>query len=120
MFINLSNHPSTQWNESQISAASIYGTIIDIDFPTINPSDSKETIATFADNLTNLIASKLPTAEVSAVHVMGESTLVYSIVRRLREAGITCVASTTERIKEQLPDGSFISRFEFKQFRQYE
>ncbi len=39
-FINLSNHPSATWSEEQLSAASKYGKIIDINFPNITPEMS--------------------------------------------------------------------------------
>lgn len=120
MFINLSNHPITSWDDEQCCAAEQWGTMVDVRFPTVFPEETGENISLLADNYFHQLMDMLPADEVNAVHVMGESTFVYSVVRRLREAGITCVASTTERIKTELPNGSFVSEFHFKQFRCYE
>ena len=36
-FINYTNHPSINWSEAQLQAAKIYGEIIDMAFPEIDP-----------------------------------------------------------------------------------
>ena len=70
--------------------------------------------------MADTIAESIKKYDNPTVHIMGEMTLTYAIVRRLRASGITCLASTTQRIKQQLEDGSFISEFVFQSFRQYE
>lgn len=51
---------------------------------------------------------------------MGEMTFTYALVKRLKEAGIRCVASTTKRICTENADGSRTSQFNFVRFRDYE
>lgn len=56
----------------------------------------------------------------SAIHVMGEMTFVYQFVKRATAAGLRCVASTTERIAVDHPEGRKTSEFRFVRFREYE
>jgi hypothetical protein len=56
----------------------------------------------------------------SAIHVMGEMTFVHQFVKRATAAGLRCVASTTERLAVDHPDGSKTSEFRFVRFRDYE
>ena len=48
MFINLTNHPSDKWSESQRKAAEEYGEIVDIGFPDIDSKMSSEEVKRFA------------------------------------------------------------------------
>ncbi|MBQ8702266.1 MAG: CRISPR-associated protein [Prevotella sp.] len=116
MFINLTNHPSSGWSQEQREAARQYGEIVDISFPIIEPYFTKAEVEELADitveTIKNLDANPV-------VHVMGEMTFTYAIVVRLKSQGITCVASTTERLVKILPDGKKVSEFKFVQFREY-
>ena len=38
MLINFTNHPSAQWSAEQTAAAQVYGKVIDLAFPAINPA----------------------------------------------------------------------------------
>ena len=42
LLINLTNHPSQEWNEEQLKAAYSYGEIEDMEFPTIPPYMGEE------------------------------------------------------------------------------
>lgn len=120
MLINISNHPSEKWSQRQLEASLSYGALVtDIPFPTIDASSANDEIIADADKYSNEII-KHYNPETDAIHIMGEMTFTYSLVKRLRKAGFRCVASTTERVKQQLPDGSFISEFRFQSFRDYE
>lgn len=55
----------------------------------------------------------------TVVHVMGEMTFTHNLVNALKERGLTCLASTTERNTIMTPDGKKISEFKFVQFREY-
>ena len=44
MLINLSNHTSAMWDESQKKAALIYGKLVDLPFPAIDPLAGTETL----------------------------------------------------------------------------
>lgn len=116
MFINLTNHPSSGWSEEQLKAAQEYGEVIDLTFPNIEPHFTSKDIHELADTTVKGI---MELDEQPVVHVMGEMTFTYAIVFRLKAKGITCVASTTERIVKMMPDGKKISEFKFVQFREY-
>lgn len=116
MFINLTNHPSENWSEEQLEAARQYGEIVDLPFPIIEPFFTTKDIEDLADitvdGIKGLDANPI-------VHVMGEMTFTYAIVTRLKALGVTCVASTTERLVKMMPDGKKVSEFKFVQFREY-
>ena len=120
MFINLTNHPSDTWSADQLAAAELFGRVIDMSFPIVSPDATTDEIHQLADQL---VADVLLTAEAAQataiVHVMGEHTLTYALVVRLKEKGNKCVASTSERNTIMLPDGKKVSEFKFTQFREY-
>ncbi len=130
MFINLTNHPSSKWGEEQLKAAAEYGNIVDIPFPQVSPDADRlevsriatETIDKIREHVT--LYDQLPLdAELDrshALHIMGEMTLVYKVVSRISDIfpGVV-VASTTERISVDNPDGTKTSRFRFVRFRPY-
>lgn len=117
MFINLTNHPSDRWSEEQLKAACQYGDIVDLSFPIIEPIFTKEDIMFLVKECTATILGLMEGNTV--VHVMGEMTFTYNIVNALKEKGIMCLASTTERNTVMMPDGKKISEFKFVQFREY-
>lgn len=126
MLINLSNHPSSNWSEEQIkSAAEQFGTITDLPFPHIDPAADSESIVDlavlyrdkcldiFSENGLNI------THKSCAVHIMGEMTFTYNLVRSLSEFNVKTVASTTYRVVEDDGKGTKISVFKFSRFRAY-
>ena len=117
MFINFTNHPSEKWSEEQLNAARQYGVVIDMNFPIIEPGDTKEDVL----RCVKVYAEKIKEqkAGVTVVHVMGEMTFTHNLVNELKDMGITCLASTTERIVKMMPDGTKVSEFKFVQFREY-
>ena len=117
MFINLTNHPSERWSEEQLNAARQYGEVVDVPFPIIEPTFTKDDIMLLVKECTETI-SKLMEGN-TVVHVMGEMTFTHNLVNALKKAGITCLASTTERNTIMTPDGKKISDFKFVQFREY-
>lgn len=116
MFINLTNHPSSGWSEEQKRAAKEYGEIIDVSFPEIGPDFTSKEVNELADKVVESIRKM---DDYPVVHVMGEMTMTYAIVSRLKAIGITCIASTTERNIVMMPDGRKVSEFKFVQFREY-
>ena len=118
MLINFSNHPSALWEEKQLKAAREYGDIVDIPFPDVSPEAGEEDILSLADQYVNKIMSFIDGRQAT-VHVMGEMTFAFSVVTQLRERGITCIASTTERDAEFISDGRKLSDFQFVRFRKY-
>ena len=117
MFINLTNHPSKDWSAEQLEAALRYGEIVDLPFPIIEPSFSKEEVLFLVKECSNTIMGIMNGDTV--VHVMGEMTFTHNLVNALKDLGITCLASTTERNTIMTVDGKKISEFKFVQFREY-
>jgi len=116
MLLNLSNHPSSAWPERQIQEAErLYGPVRDMPFPHIDPHAEEMDIHQLAKAYLHQILDLQP----KAVHLMGELTFTFGLVRMLQSKGITCLASTTHRATQDMPDGSKISRFEFVKFRNY-
>lgn len=120
-FINLSNHPSSTWSDVQLAAAHEFGEIIDITFPQIADTCAEEDICLLVSEYCNKIQDMTNGQSVDVVvHVMGEMTFTYALVKELTLIGYTCVASTTKRIVEEHGDGTKIVKFEFCKFRRYE
>jgi len=117
MFVNLSNHPSASWSRKQLKAAMAFGEVIDIPFPDVSPQMDEQEISLLADDYLQRVRDISP--DPCTVHVMGELTFSFVLVNRLQAAGYTCVASTTKRVVEILPDGSKVSKFNFVRFRNY-
>lgn len=119
MFINLSNHPSANWSaEQKDTAEKLYGEIIDLPFPVVDPAGDEEYIASLADDYCRIILDLSDGMPVT-VHLMGEMTLTFALIQRLLAEDIPCVASTTERVTNETPDGRKESFFKFIQFRKY-
>jgi len=135
MLLNLSNHAAAKWSAPQKQAAEQrFGEVRDMSFPVIDPNADLETITELAHdyvwkcrdifddaaNPTDAVRNPQSAIEKSAIHVMGEMTFVYQFVKLATAAGLRCVASTTERIAVDHPDGSKMSEFRFVRFREYE
>lgn len=116
MLLNLSNHPSSSWPESQVRAATHqYQTVEDLPFPQINPEWDDDQIEQLAEEYEIKIRKVNP----QAVHLMGEMTFTFKLVNRLKSIGIPCIASTTERIATDGSNGNKTSVFQFVRFRTY-
>lgn len=118
IFLNISNHPSDMWGNEQIKAALKYGEIIDIPFPNITSDAAKSDIEILAQSFLQKINEHYADT-VLTVHIMGEMTFTYHMISLLKECGIRCVASCSERIVKDLGDGKRISQFSFEKFREY-
>lgn len=119
MLINLSNHPSSKWSEKQLAAAhSQFGEIIDLPFPIVDPQADESQVVALADEYLQKVLH-LSNNQNAAVHLMGEMNFSFALVTRLQNAGFICVASTTQRIVHELPDGGKEVQFKFVQFRKY-
>jgi len=119
MLINLSNHPSASWSEDQKSAASVYGTIIDLPFPAVNPSSDTAEVSLLADKCMSEIRKHAAGEALTVIHLAGEYTLVYQLLERIRSLGMMAVTATSERMTEEKPDGTKLVRFRFVRFRNY-
>lgn len=117
IFINLSNHPISSWPDEQLEAAKEYGTPVDLAFPIIDPSASEEEVGKLALLYLHRIMNFQKDTPIT-VHIMGEMTFTFALVCLLKKQNITCVASCTERIVEEV-NGKKISEFHFRKFRKY-
>lgn len=116
MLLNLSNHPSTSWPQNQKTLAiAVYGEVQDLIFPQIDPNSSGYDL----DQLVEKYESKIRKVNPTAVHIMGEMTFSYRLINKLKEIGIPCIASTTERKVSEDKNGKKISQFNFVKFRSY-
>ena len=118
MLINLSNHPSRYWDTSQMEAARCYGDVVDLPFPIVAPDADSQELQNLAQNCMQEILS-MGDANSITVHIMGEMTLTFMIVKLLKELGIRCVASTTRRKTTYTDDGTKLSEFSCVKFREY-
>lgn len=119
LFVNLSNHPTSRWSEEQCNAAASYGKCIDMPFPVVNPMADEEEIREQVDKIAQPILEQAERFQVT-VHVMGEMTTTFALVKLLSQKGISCVASTSYRIVEELTDGTKRVDFRFNRFRRYD
>lgn len=115
MLLNLSNHPFSNWPENQKEIAlRIYGHVEDLGFPLIHPEWTHDQVEQLAEQW----LSKIKLLPPATVHLMGELTFCFILADKCRQAGIACVASTTERIVEMKGEQK-VSVFQFRQFRPY-
>ena len=119
MFINFTNHPSAQWSAEQKAAAQVYGKVIDLAFPAIDPAADE----TALDSLAAVYAAHILHLNPDAVLCQGECTFAYRMVQRLETAGVPVLATCSCRQGQETvcPDGSTLkhSVFVFAGFRRY-
>lgn len=120
MLINISNHPSSEWGKKQKSEAlAMWGGVVDIDLPHIDPNLScEEVIQKASSDVHHYMEIAAKYASSSAFHIMGESVYCYHTIRLIKEAGCTVVASATERVVEY-KNNAKLSHFSFVRFREY-
>ncbi len=116
MLLNLTNHPFDHWPDTQRAAAlEAFSTVEDLGFPAIDPEAAEEQVRELALEYLKRIQARNP----SAVHIQGEHTFTCTLVWLLQQAGIPCLASTTERIVRQDDNGNSVRQFRFVRFRRY-
>lgn len=123
MLLNLSNHPSSLWQEKQTNAAiQKYGSIYDLPFPDISPQADETEIRHLAEKYLAKCRSIVKDANEAhnAVHLMGEMTFTFVLVALLQKNGIPCLASTTTREVQQNTENQKLVSFRFIRFRFYQ
>jgi len=123
MLLNLSNHPYSQWSEKQKETAhAMYGDVVDLPFPFVEPELSTEEVKTLVSDyyvqVLSFMEKHKKDDKPNAVHIQGEFIFVFHLVTLLKKANITCVASTSKRDVKQEGEKKIIN-FKFIQFRKY-
>lgn len=118
LLINISNHPHNLWNEKQLRSAEEYGDIVELPFPDIHPLWNEEDIEQLSDEYNERVKAMGSPAQLT-VHLMGEMTFCYSLLRKLQQRGIRCIASCAQRNVTETPEGVKQVVFEFERFREY-
>ena len=118
MLINLSNHSSKYWSVEQLQAGAKYGTILHLDFPDVDPTGGRSYIDNLSDEYL-LEVKKLAGKEKATIHIMGEMTFTFSLLKKLQQHGFECIASTSKRIVTEDNNGHKDVTFIFERFRKY-
>jgi len=117
-FFNITNHPSGLWSDGQLAAARAYGEVVDQPFPVVDETCDEMDVARLAGEYVDKLYA-LSGGQHFVVHVMGEMTLTFALVTRLKALSVRCLASTTCRDVALLPDGTKQVSFHFCRFRVY-
>jgi hypothetical protein len=119
--INISNHPSTEWADTQLKMAyGIAEEIIDIPFPAVDPAVSDTNLRQLCSDIVSLVELHFDgNADHILIHVMGEMRLTFMLVAKLQAKGYRCYASAGQRDVSILDDGSMVRKFHFHGFREY-
>lgn len=118
MLINLSNHPHNLWDEKQLLAAKAYGAIVELPFPDIYPLWNEEDIERLSEDYVGRVMAMGSPVQLT-VHLMGEMTFCYSLLRKLQKKGIRCIASCSQRNVAETQEGVKQVVFNFERFREY-
>ena len=95
-------------------AAKWYGEIVDMKFPSVDPLADESYIAETAE----YYLEKILELEPNAVLCQGEFCLVYRMVNRLKENGVTVLSACSRRVAGN-QDGKKEESFQFSRFRYY-
>lgn len=119
MLINFSNHPYSQWSDKQKNAAAVFGKCVDMPFPAVPPLYSESEIDSLAESYLEKILETSSAENVLTVHIMGEFTLTYSLIQKLKAKHIVCIASCAQRNVSETSDGVKHVVFDFVRFRKF-
>lgn len=114
IFINFTNHPSQCWEETQLQQAQVYGEVVDVPFPAVDPEGDEEYIATLAEVSVAQILAHQP----KAVLCQGEFCLVYRVVEALKAMNIRVLAACSRRCVKEYGNRKE-AEFYFVRFREY-
>jgi hypothetical protein len=94
---------------------------VDLPFPQVDPAGDEvyieEIVQDYLQQIDDIVKQSHNENNIS-VHIMGEMTFIYAMVKALQKIGISCVASTTERDAQE-ENGIKLSEFRFVKFREY-
>lgn len=118
MFLNFTNHPSSNWTKKQLQEAQKYGEIVDLPFPQVEPEYTKDIVYDLAEKFAKQIIKQKP----DCVLCQGEFCLSFCVIEKLKKYGIKVVAACSKREVEEIvidTETRKNSRFVFVQFREY-
>ena len=123
VFLNLSNHPSSGWSDSQHEAVQALckgAQVIDVPFPHVEPTWSSVEVDEEAQRFASSLREDLVQAGQRPLGAMvsGEPILSVSLVL-LQTADVDCYCATTKRVSETDAQGVKRSIFTFVRFRQW-
>lgn len=124
MLVIFTNHPAKTpyWSAKQLNTAQeMFGEVVDVSFPNIDPEASTYEIQELAQNYLNEIV-QMCQGQSLAVLVQGEMAFVYAFLTVARQLGIPCFCATSKRkVFEKVENGEIkkTSVFEFCKFRSY-
>ncbi|MFA7481762.1 MAG: TM1812 family CRISPR-associated protein [Vulcanimicrobiota bacterium] len=101
LFLNISNHPVNTWCENQKEAALVLAEeIVDVPFPRTDPSLSEKKVRELANKTIKQLEKANLLTRASHALVMGDFSLTFVIVSRLKSLGLHCWVTTTDRKKD--------------------
>jgi hypothetical protein len=113
MLLNLTNHPSKLWGGGQLNAATtMYGSVIDMAFPAIDPSMDLKAVNALAKEYLYKVLS----TGCDAVLLQGEFTFTIQLGVMLSKY-MPVLTACSERNTTLNEDGTKTVAFEFVQFR---
>jgi hypothetical protein len=124
VFLNVSNHPSDRWDESQKKGAlelfQSSGEIkfVDIQYPQIPPQATLGEVKSICDKTMSQIKSLVNAGDEVVSLCQGEMTSLFFLVPAMQALGIKVFAATTERVAVE-NGGIKTSIFKFCRFREY-
>ena len=119
VFVNYSNHDFNTWSDQQLAAARSLGVLEYRPFPDIEPAWDAEQIKELAWEKAQELMTDFPDKRQVVFHIQGEMTFLFAFVQVLLQNGYRCLASTTQRLDQRLPDGRIVKTFQFLNFRDY-
>lgn len=124
VFLNISNHPSTTWSETQLEASKLIDSkaqIVDFPFPLVDPTWSTIEVKEAAKHTWNQIQALLNTRDqkVIAAMIAGEPIMCSYLVGLLKHVEIKCYSATTTREVQMDENGVKQSTFTFVRFREW-
>lgn len=96
MFVNVSNVPFSDWQETQLNDAKLYGRLYEFRMQETDPEASTSAIVEQAKSLADRIAKIVWENDESknAVMVLGEPSFSFALIRELQIRRLTVVCPT--------------------------
>lgn len=98
MLINCTNHPYRLWNTRQREAALAYGQVVDLPFPSVEPTCTTAQL----QEMTKTFATQIKAMNPDAVLVAGEYSFTFMLVDCLLSDGIQVLCSRSKRITTEV------------------